>query len=109
MKILWLQTELLHPVDRGGRIRTWQMLKELKRSHHITYLTIDDGTGSPDARERAGEYCHELICFPQSMHAKFSAAFYWHLLLNLVSSQPYAIKKYYSDRLFRETAEQVRR
>ena len=31
MRILWLKTELLHPVDKGGRIRTYQMLKELKK------------------------------------------------------------------------------
>ena len=29
MRILWLKTELLHPVDKGGRIRTYQMLKAL--------------------------------------------------------------------------------
>ena len=27
MRILWLKTELLHPVDKGGKIRTFQMLK----------------------------------------------------------------------------------
>jgi polysaccharide biosynthesis protein PslH len=30
MRILWLKSELLHPVDKGGRIRTYQMLRELK-------------------------------------------------------------------------------
>jgi len=31
MRILWLKTELLHPVDKGGKIRTYQMLKEMKK------------------------------------------------------------------------------
>jgi hypothetical protein len=44
MRLLWLKTELLHPVDKGGKIRTYQMLRELKRDCHITYLTLDDGT-----------------------------------------------------------------
>jgi hypothetical protein len=44
VKILWLKTELLHPIDKGGKIRTYQMLKELKKNHHITYLTLDDGS-----------------------------------------------------------------
>ncbi|MBO0800574.1 MAG: hypothetical protein J2P31_17275, partial [Blastocatellia bacterium] len=61
MRILWLKTELLHPVDKGGKIRTYYMLKELKRDHQITYLTLDDGSAAPDARERAAEYCHELV------------------------------------------------
>jgi hypothetical protein len=60
MRILWLKTELLHPLDKGGRIRTYHMLCALRRDHHITYLTLDDGTAAPDAAERAAEYCHDL-------------------------------------------------
>ena len=53
MRILWLKTELLHPVDKGGKIRTYNMLKALKRDCHITYLTLDDGTADDKARELA--------------------------------------------------------
>ena len=35
MRILWLKTELLHPVDKGGRIRTYAMLRELRKRHHL--------------------------------------------------------------------------
>jgi polysaccharide biosynthesis protein PslH len=92
--ILWLKTELLHPVDKGGKIRTYQMLKELKRDHQITYLTLDDGSAAVDAREKATEYCHEVISIPHHTSAKFSAAFYSELASNLLSPLPYAIKKY---------------
>jgi hypothetical protein len=96
MRILWLKTELLHPVDKGGRIRTYQMLRELKREHHVTYLTLDDGTAAPDAAERATEYCHELVRIPFRTRAKFSAGFYAELAGNLVSSLPYFLTKYRS-------------
>ncbi|HEX8179974.1 MAG TPA: glycosyltransferase [Pyrinomonadaceae bacterium] len=96
MRILWLKTELLHPVDKGGKIRTYHMLKELKREHHVTYLTLDDGTAAPDARARATEYCHELVALPHRQRAKFSAGFYGELALNLVSGLPYALQKYVS-------------
>ncbi len=97
MRILWLKTELLHPVDKGGKIRTFQMLKELKREHHITYLTLDDGAASPRARELASEYADELITIEHRAAAKFSAGFYVDLSRNLVSRLPYAIEKYRSD------------
>src|SRR5216683_5537141 len=96
MRILWLKTELLHPVDKGGKIRTYQMLKELKRDHQITYLTLDDGEAAVDAREKATEYCHEVITIPHYTSAKFSATFYSELASNLLSPLPYAIKKYES-------------
>ena len=102
MRILWLKTELLHPVDKGGKIRTYNMLKELKRNHRITYLTLDDGTADDQARELASEYCHDLICVPHRRHEKFTAGFYVELALNLTSDLPYAIKKYQSDEMRRE-------
>jgi sugar transferase (PEP-CTERM/EpsH1 system associated) len=102
LHILWLKTELLHPVDKGGKIRTYQMLRALKREHRVTYLTLDDGTASPDARERATEYCHELICVPHRTRAKFSAAFYAELARNVVSPLPYFMQKYVSPAMRRE-------
>jgi len=96
MRILWLKTELLHPVDKGGKIRTYNMLKELKRDHQITYLTLDDGSADEKAREQATEYCHNLICVPHRQREKFSAGFYVELFANLGSRMPYAIKKYES-------------
>ena len=96
MKILWLKTELLHPVDKGGKIRTYHLLKHLKTDHHITYLTLDDGSAPAEAAEQANEYCHELIRIPHATREKFSSGFYAELALNLASSLPYAIRKYKS-------------
>ena len=107
MKILWLKTELLHPVDKGGKIRSYNMLKELKRNCHITYLTLDDGTADTNARELATEYCHELVCIPHRRREKFTAGFYLELLLNLISDLPYAIKKYESPAMRDEVAKRV--
>jgi sugar transferase (PEP-CTERM/EpsH1 system associated) len=96
MHILWLKTELLHPVDKGGKIRTYNMLKQLKRKHRITYLTLDDGAAGDAERALSFEYCHELICVPHEAHQKFTMGFYQDLLANVFSSQPYAVKKYES-------------
>jgi sugar transferase (PEP-CTERM/EpsH1 system associated) len=105
MNILWLKTELLHPVDKGGKIRTYHLLKQLKTDHHITYLTLDDGAAPPDAAASAKEYCHELIRVPHLTRAKFSAGFYAELALNLASSLPYAIRKYKSETMTRAITE----
>lgn len=96
MRILWLKTELLHPVDKGGKIRTYYMLRELKKTHHVTYLTLDDGTAAPDALARAEEYCHQVVTVPHVVSEKLSATFYWELAKNLLSPMPYALEKYRS-------------
>ncbi len=96
MRILWVKTELLHPVDKGGKIRTYQMLKELKKKHQITYLTLDDGSAEPDALDKATEYADETITIPHTTSAKFTPRFYFELASNLVSKLPYSLQKYVS-------------
>ncbi|HEU4630403.1 MAG TPA: glycosyltransferase [Gemmatimonadaceae bacterium] len=105
MHILWIKTELLHPVDKGGRIRTYQMLRALRREHRITYLTLDDGTAAPDALARAEEYCHEVVRVPFAPPAKGTAGFYLDLARNLASRLPYAVAKYRSRELRRRVTE----
>src|SRR5215208_6897559 len=102
MRILWLKTELLHPVDKGGKIRTYNMLRELKRDHHVTYLALDDGTGAPDAPERAAEYCHELIRVPHHALPRFTLGFYAELAAKLLSPLPYFVRRYCSPGMRRD-------
>lgn len=96
LRILWIKTELLHPVDKGGRIRTYQMLKALAAKHRITYLTLDDGQAAPDALERAGEYCQRVVAVPFAPPPKGGPGFYAALARNLPGSLPYAVARYAS-------------
>src|ERR1044072_3318933 len=105
MHILWIKTELLHPVDKGGKIRTYNMLRELKRNHPVTYLTLDDGCADASARDDAFQYCHELVCVPHKPSEKFTARFYVELARNLFSPLPYAIRKYQSSELQKKIRE----
>ena len=96
MRILWLKSELLHPVDKGGKIRTYQMLKQINRVHDVTYLTFLDPKDSPESTQRAAEYCQRLALIPRSETQKNGVHFYSDLALNLGSKLPYAIQKYRS-------------
>jgi len=106
MRILWIKTELLHPVDKGGRIRTYHMLRSLSRRHDVTYVCLDDGLAAPDAIERALEYAQKIVVVPFRPAAKKSAGFPVQLLRNLFSPLPYAIARYHSREL-RERVQQL--
>ena len=107
MRILWLKTELLHPVDKGGRIRTYQMLRALRRDHTVSYLTLDNGGAAPDAVERAHEYCQELERIPFRETPKDSPRLFADLAANLLSPLPYAVAKYASPQMRRRVVERV--
>lgn len=94
MRILWLKTELLHPVDKGGKIRTYQMLRAINRQHPITYLTLDDGSAAPDARERAFEYATRVDVVPFRVAARGTPRFFAELATNLLSPLPYSLQRY---------------
>ena len=76
------------------------MLKELKKNHHITYLTLDDGSAETDALEKASEYAHETITIQHQTAQKFSVKFYLELTGNLFSKLPYFMQKYVSKEMF---------
>ena len=40
MKILWAKCDFLHPTDKGGRIRTLEMLRRLHLNHEIIRLYL---------------------------------------------------------------------
>lgn len=107
MRILWLKTELLHPIDKGARIRTYHMLRALVRHHHITYLTLDDGNAAPDAVERASEYATEVVRVPFDPAARRSPRFFAELAWTLGSPLPYALWKYRTQPFRRALQNQV--
>jgi len=104
MRLLWLKTELLHPVDKGGKIRTYQMLKHMNGVHEITYLSLAGKYDEPECFDRASEYCARLIPVGWEQPQKFSARFYRDLAFNLSSDLPYAIQKYHSPAMRRVIA-----
>ena len=51
MKILWLNAGLLLPLDKGGKLRTWHLMRHLAARHDITYLSFSDPSQT-EARPR---------------------------------------------------------
>lgn len=107
MRILWLKTELLHPVDKGGKIRTYNMLKNLKADHEITYLTLDAGDAAPDAHESATEYSDELIPVPIRLAKKAGASLVSSYSKSLMATTPYFLQRYRSPAMAERIAEQT--
>ncbi len=93
LRILWLKNELLHPVDCGGRIRTYHMLRQLRREHEVTYIALDDGSSASEAHTRAAEYCQRLVRIPVLAAARGSHLFHLGVLASLFSPLPYVLWK----------------
>jgi len=95
MRILWVKTGPLLPLDTGGKRRTHAMLTEISKDHEVTYLSLLPEGSVLDPREEADPYASQKIWVKVSIPAKRSPLFWVDLAWNsLISSQPYALHKY---------------
>jgi len=102
LKIVWLKSGPLHPLDTGGKIRTYNTLKELKKKHQVHFLALlPQGHDTKDL-VRACEYSHTQEWVPWVETPKRFPYLHADLFRNLVgSSLPYVIDKYRSDNMVR--------
>jgi sugar transferase (PEP-CTERM/EpsH1 system associated) len=96
MNILWVKTELLHPLDKGGRIRSFHIIKELAKKNKVTYLCYADPENEKDAVRELARYVDAVLTIPKKAREKYTFGFYLDILLSLVSPLPYTIRKYHS-------------
>src|SRR5438105_13493532 len=73
MKILWLNAGLLLPLDKGGKLRTWHVLRHLAERHDITYLSFgepsDIRVADPN-RDCMRHVCSLLVSIARTYTAK---------------------------------------
>lgn len=96
MKILWLNAGLLLPLDKGGKLRTWHLMRHLAERHDITYLSFSEPSQSEEHRTGMREVCHRLETVPRSDPAKGTLRFYADAARYVVDPVPYAVAKYRS-------------
>jgi sugar transferase (PEP-CTERM/EpsH1 system associated) len=96
MRILWLKSDLLLPLDKGGKLRTWHLMRQLARRHEIVYLAFAE----PDtpAADLAGmaEVAARVETVARSEPPKGTLRFYADAARHLVDPLPYAVGKYRS-------------
>jgi sugar transferase (PEP-CTERM/EpsH1 system associated) len=96
MKILWLSAGLLLPLDKGGKLRTWHLMRHLARRHEITVLTFVDPETPPQHLAGMSEVCRTLVTVAREDVPKGGARFALDAAAHLMRRLPYAIGKYRS-------------
>src|SRR4029450_3645031 len=96
MHILWLNTGLLLPLDKGGKLRTWHLMRHLARRHRITCISFADPDQPVADRTGMFEVCAELLTIPRRETHKEGVRFYTSVLRSLPDRLPYAVAQYRS-------------
>jgi sugar transferase (PEP-CTERM/EpsH1 system associated) len=93
MKILWVKAGGLVPPDTGGKIRSYNILRELARQHSVTFFSFygaHEGDCHPDLKS----VFDRVICVPLNLPAPKNLAEMFSYSFRLLSSQPYGITKF---------------
>ena len=94
MRILWLNAGLLLPLDKGGKLRTWHLLRHLSRRHDISYLSFSEPSQNAADIHGMGEVASEVVTIPRTDPPKGTLRFYTDAAGYLLDPAPYAVAKY---------------
>ena len=96
MRILWLKSDLLLPLDKGGKLRTWHLMRHLARRHEITYLAFKEPAQPAADVDGMRAVAARVETVDRAEPAKGTLRFYADAAKHLISPLPYAVGKYRS-------------
>lgn len=93
MKVLWVKSGGFLPLDTGGKIRSYSLLKELAACHQVSVFTfypqLDD-----DRHLELQQFCHEVVLVPMALPARASVVDMLAYARNIAKPLPYSMVKY---------------
>ncbi len=93
MKILWVKAGGLVPPDTGGKIRSYNILRELARHHSVTFFSFY-GAHKNDLHPELKSIFDHVVCVPLDLPAPRGFGELCHYVGRIFSREPYGITKY---------------
>lgn len=106
MKILWVKAGKLLPVDTGGKIRSFNILRHLAREHEVTLLSYYGGRRDPDYEAAIAERlpgAHTI--YTAAPEGALAQSFDY--ILRLPAAPPYAVTKFTHPKVRAEVASRL--
>src|SRR5438270_5050588 len=93
MRILWVKAGGLVPPDTGGKIRSYNILRELARKHSVTFFSFY-AAHENDQHPSLNEVFDKAVCLPMRMPAPKSGAEFLSYLRYAFSFESYSAMKF---------------
>jgi len=108
VKLLWVKSGGLAPLDAGGKIRSFNLLRELAKKHDTT-LFVFIGDGTENVHRPLEQYFSKVICESIRIPDARGAGEALDYAANLFTLQPYSMAKYCRPNVKRTLAALLRR
>lgn len=93
MRILWVKAGGLVPPDTGGKIRSYNILRQLAKHHAVTLFSFHAAHDN-DAHAELGRIFQRVVMVPLDLPATKSAGESLDYSVHLFSREPYNLTKY---------------
>lgn len=101
MKLLWVKSGGLVPPDTGGKIRSYQILRELSRRHQLTVALFYAAEKNDCHAELESQFAR-LICWPIEPPDRGSWAARASYARNFFSMRPHSVVRFCRPEMLRE-------
>jgi glycosyltransferase involved in cell wall biosynthesis len=101
MKILWVKAGKLLPINTGGRIRSYNILRYLANGHDVTVFSYYQGKQDPSYDEALSRHFSDTVCIATGAPGNGSPRLLrtLHYLSKLCRASPYAVSQFDSKRV----------
>jgi polysaccharide biosynthesis protein PslH len=101
MRILWVKPGKLLPLDTGGKLRTYNILRHLSAAHDVTYLSHYDGVRDERYEEKILQHLPGAIPVWTGNPDVAGVVRYIDYIFHLAGTAPYAVRRFRSSRVQR--------
>jgi glycosyltransferase involved in cell wall biosynthesis len=101
MRILWVKAGKLLPVDTGGKIRSYNLLRQLAARHETVLLSYYGGARDEAYEREAAEHLPGAVTVHTGAPGRGSAGLALDYLRRFPSPAPYAVSKFADPRVRR--------
>ena len=95
VKILWVKTDPLFPLNKGGRIRSYNMLAAMARKIDVDYLCYATMDSIDDHFEKMNEMFHRFITVPRNHEETIGWNYLKKLAIAHLKRKPFTLYNYY--------------
>src|SRR5580700_3159862 len=101
MRILWVKAGKLLPINTGGRIRSYNILRCLANGHDVTVFSYYQGKQDPSYDEALSRHFSDTVCIATGAPGNGSPRLLrtLHYLSKLCRASPYAVSQFDSKRV----------
>src|SRR5216684_3033664 len=94
MRILWVKADKLLPVQNGGNIRTYHVLRYLSARHELTFYSYYGGTPDPGYEHNLQQQLPGAVAVCTGKHELLGAVRGLDYLAHLSAQPPYAVSRF---------------